>query len=323
MECTYRQLTDYEAVHAGIDLWNRVHPAFAIPDRLVAQNVFTPFAGLDVTAWGGFSGDDLIAFALGKRLTAPISDYADPDQGWVSLLAVDPALEDRVVTSDLLATVERAMIDTGVSSLRFGGDPGQFLPGLPISFADTRAALRDRRFETGERVYDLQRDIASFEPPAHVDRVEDAWSGLSLERVDSTESLLWFLADQFPGRWHYEAVNVCRLPGGEREYWLLSHEGTTVGFARTNTPESAYRGSNVNWSARFDGTVCGLGPLGIHESYRGRGWGLWMIANLVEHYRDSDYDRMIIDWTELVDYYGTLGFEPWLTYDTFTKEVSQ
>jgi hypothetical protein len=33
------------------------------------------------------------------------------------------------------------------------------------------------------------------------------------------------------------------------------------------------------------------------------------------------WDR--VHWTEFVDYYGTLGFEPWITYDTFTKEVSQ
>jgi GNAT superfamily N-acetyltransferase len=318
MEPTYRRLTDYDAVQAGIDLWNRIHPDFAIPDRLVTQNVFAPFEGLDVTAWGGFSGDDPVAFGLGKRLTAPISDYAGPDQGWVSLFAVDPSFEAGIA-SDLLATVERAMAEEGVSILRFGGDPEQFLPGLPIDFDDTRAALRDRGFENQGRVYDLQRDIRSFESCGDV---EDE-SLLSLERVDSTESLLWFLADQFPGRWHYEAVNVCRLPGGESDYWLLSHEGTTVGFARTNTPESAYRGANVNWSDRFGGAVCGLGPLGIHESYRKRGWGLWMISSLIERYRDAGYDRMVIDWTELVDYYGKLGFEPWITYDTFSKEVSR
>jgi hypothetical protein len=84
-----------------------------------------------MTVWGGFSGDDPIAFALGKRFTVPISDYAGPDQGWVSLFAVDPK---------------------------------QFLPDLPIDFDDTRAALRDRGFETQGRIYDLQRDIRSFEP---------------------------------------------------------------------------------------------------------------------------------------------------------------
>lgn len=321
MGCIHRRLTDTDTIHAGIDLWNRVHPDFAIPDQLVVQNVFAPFANLDVTAWGSFSDDDLIAFALGKRLTAPVSDYAGPDQGWVSLFVVDPACKAGVANG-LLATVEQFMSERGVSSLRVGGDPGQFISGVPVEFADTQTVLHDRGFETQWKVYDLQRDIRSFEPPISVDHVLDEWSGLSLERVDSTEPLLQFLVDQFPGRWHYEAANVCRLPGGGRDYWLLSHEGTTVGFARTNTAESAYRGGNINWSTSIDGAICGLGPLGIHESYRGRGWGLWMISSLVEHYRDEGYDRMIIDWTELVEYYNKLGFEPWITYDTFTKDVS-
>lgn len=323
MEYNHRRFTDRSAVRAGIDLWNRVHPDFEISDRLVEQNVFAPFAGLDVTAWGTVADGDLVAFVLGKRLIEEIPDYADSEQGWVSLFVSDPALEDSGVGS-LLATVEQAMSDRGVSHLRFGGDPGQFLPGLPADFTNTRRILREQEFENRGTMYDLQGDLTGFDSPVRVDRVRSSWPELSLERVETTETLLSFLADQFPGRWQYEAANICRLPGGGTEYWLLHHgePAVPVGFARTNTPDSSYRGGNINWASRLDGTVCGLGPLGIHESYRKRGWGLWMIATLAERYRKIGYDRMIIDWTDLPEYYGKLGFEPWLTYETFTKELS-
>ncbi|WP_227378661.1 GNAT family N-acetyltransferase [Haladaptatus halobius] len=323
MNVEVRRLTDYDAVRAGIDLWNEARPAFAVPERLVAQNVFAPFAGLNVTALGGFAGGDLVATALGKQLTERIADYAGPEQGWVSLFAVDPTVENRDAAADeLLAAVERAMVERGVTRLRFGGDPGQFFPGLPVDFDGLRARLSDVGFESRGTVHDLRRGIASFEAPDRIRSVGESWPELTLERVDALAPLRSFLADQFPGRWQYEAENVCRVPGGESDYWLLRHERRTVGFARTNAPTSAYRGANVNWADRLDGRVCGLGPLGVHESYRGRGWGLWLIATLVERYRDAGYDRMVIDWTGLLDYYAKLGFEPWLAYETFEKEVT-
>lgn len=330
MKFEVRRLTDYAGVREGTDCWNRTYPDFSLPERAVAQNVFAPFDGLDVTAWGAFSDGKVVAVALGKRLVEQIPDYAGPEQGWVSLFAVDPSVPDRrAVADELLGTVERTFADRGVSRLRFGGDPGQFLPGLPTEFEDLRETLRDAGFESRGTVHDLQRDIAEFDSGERVAEVGESWPGLTVERVGAdADGLCTFLADQFPGRWHYEARNVRRVPGGGDDYWLLRHgeadgtDETTVGFARTNTPDSTYRGANVNWAGRLDGAVCGLGPLGVHEEYRGRGWGLWMIANIVESYRDVGYDRMVIDWTGLLDYYRKLGFEPWLSYETFVKEVS-
>ncbi len=318
-----RRLTDYPHICAGIDCWNRTYPAFAIPERVARQNVFAPFAGLDVTAWGAFADGDCVGVALGKRLTESIPDYADSEQGWLSLFAIDPDARNRShIASELLATVERAMADWGVSRLRFGGDPGQFLPGLPTEFDALRDDLRAAGFEAGRTFHDLVRDISDFEVPARVARVREERPDLRLERVADAEPLLDFLTDQFPGRWRYEAENVTRVPGGESDYWLLSREESVVGFARTNVPDSAYRGGNANWADRLDGSVCGLGPLGIRESSRGRGWGLLLVASLAERYRDAGYDRMVIDWTQLLDYYGKLGFEPWVEYKVFRKEVS-
>jgi GNAT superfamily N-acetyltransferase len=322
-EC--RRLTDHDSVFAGIDVWNRAQPDFSIPDRLVAQNVFAPFDGIDVTAWGGFEDDELVGVALSKRLKRMIPDYAGPESGWLSLFAVDDQAENRSsVASDLLDTVEGEMAERGVASLRFGGDPGHFLPGVPSECPGLEATLRDAGFSAGRTFHDVLGDLDEYEPPNRIAAVRDEWSNLTLERVGSdVEPLLDFLSDQFPGRWQYEAENFTRVPGGGDDYWFLRNEGTPVGFGRTNTPESGYRGGSVNWADRLDGSVCGLGPLGVHEAYRGRGWGLWLVATIAERYRDTGYDRMVIDWTDLVDYYAKLGFEPWLAYTSFTKEIGE
>ncbi|WP_066138703.1 GNAT family N-acetyltransferase [Haladaptatus sp. R4] len=320
-EC--RRLTDYGHVFAGIDRWNRTHPEFSIPERLVSQNVFAPFDGMDVTAWGGFENDELVAFVLGKRLTEAVPDFADGTVGWISLFA-DDSDDDTHLASELLATVERDMAARGVTRLRFGGDPGQFLPGVPTEFDTLRESLREAGFSPDGTYFDLKGDLATYESPPRIADVGSAWPNLTLERVGAnTEPLFAFLSEQFPGRWLYEARNFARVPGGADDYWLLRNDGKAVGFGRTNTPESGYRGGNVNWVDRFDGRVCGLGPLGIDEAYRGHGWGLWLVATLAERYRDAGYDHMIIDWTDLVGYYAKLGFEPWVAYESFTKELDR
>ncbi|WP_049972678.1 GNAT family N-acetyltransferase [Haladaptatus cibarius] len=322
MNFEVRRLTDHGAVCAGIDCWNRTYPDFSLPNRLVAQNIFAPFDGLDVTAWGAFSENTLVGVVVGKRLVEQIPDYDGSEQGWVSLFAVDSTVEDAAVADELVETVERTMANRGVSNLRVGGDPGQFLPGLPTAFTDLRETLTNHGFESRGTVHDLRGDIAAFDAPERITRVGESWPNLTVERVGAdVDPLYSFLADQFPGRWRYEAENVCRVPGGGDDYWLLRHDGESVGFARTNTPDGGYRGANVNWAARLNGATCGIGPLGVHESYRGRSWGLWMIASIVERYRDAGYERMSIDWTGLLEYYRKLGFEPWIEYETLTKEL--
>jgi GNAT superfamily N-acetyltransferase len=325
-------LTDRADVLAGIRLWNDRHPDFAIDDRLVEQNVYAPFDGLDVTAWGSFAGDgsdgdpgDLIGFALTKTFVREIPDYAGPEQGWVSLLAVDSEVADPgAVAHDLLATVEADLAATGVETLRFGGDPGNFLAGLPTELADDyRPFLADAGFEPQRTVYDLAGEITSFEPPERVERVRNQKDDLAVERVAlaRADDLLGFLDDQFPGRWRYEAENIDRIPGGISDYWVLRYAGSVVGFARTNAPDSPFRGPNANWGWRLGERFGGLGPLGIHEEYRGRGWGFFMQSEILEALRDDGFEHVVIDWTTLVDYYGKLGFEPWLAYETFVKEL--
>lgn len=322
-EC--RRLTDREHVLAGVALWNDRHPNFRIDERLVEQNVYAPFDGLNVTAWGRHSGGDLVGFALAKTLTRDVDDYVGPEYGWISLLAVAPdAADPRTAGRELLEATEAGLAASGVETVRFGGDPQNFLPGLPRALDDAYGeTLAAAGYDRGRTFFDLARDLSSFDPPARIERTRTREDDLTVERVapDGVPDLVAFLEDQFPGRWQYEAENAVRRPGGPDDYWLLRRAGRAVGFARTNAPSSGYRGPNANWGWRLGDAHCGLGPVGIHEEFRGRGWGLFLLATVVESLREEGYEHAVIDWTDLVEYYAKLGFEPWLEYDVFRKDL--
>jgi len=159
MEC--RRITIRDEVYKGINLWNEVNPSFNIIPRSVEQNIFSPFVGVNVDAWGIFEGDNLITFMLTKHLTMPISKKCKTDQGWVSLLAVNKKILNTVSIGDeLFKLVEENFKKNGIKEVHFGGDPQNFLSGLPSSLeGDYLSLLEKSGFRKHGVVYDLYQNI--------------------------------------------------------------------------------------------------------------------------------------------------------------------
>jgi predicted N-acetyltransferase YhbS len=77
---------------------------------------------------------------------------------------------------------------------------------------------------------------------------------------------------------------------------------------------SSWLGPNVYWHRLLGEHYGGLGPIGVSASHRGRGLGLALLCHSVAHLRDLGVRRMCIDWTNLLDFYGKIGFAPWKEY---------
>lgn len=312
---------DRKNVYKGISLWNRENPDFQIRDRLVEQNIFSPFAGVNVVVINFYRDEKIVSSGIIKYLDDKIEDYVDNTQGWVSLLAVDSEVGDpEQLLVKSLKTLEQFLIMKGVKKIRFGGDPQNFLPGLPSpQLDDYLTDLKNMGYKVSSKEYDLYRNIEKFS----FERDFLKKDMLSVRRMaKSNENLLYsFIEDNFPGRWLYEAKNIARIPGGIKDYWLLWYNDRPVGFARSNTVDSSYQGPNVNWAADLGNSYTGLGPLGLDSDYRKRGWGLYLIAEVIKKLQNRGYKNMVIDWTTLVDYYKKLGFEPYRKYLTLEKKI--
>ena len=322
----YKRLTNKEEIHQGIDLWNSYFSSFDIEHRLVEQNIFAPYAGVNVVGWGGYRDDKLVAFGLVKYLSHPVEDYTDGSLGWISLLVLD---EDagywNQTFQNMMDRMEKELTDRGVTKIRFGGDPQNFLPGLPQEMKDMYlGSFKSRDYREKGVVYDLYRDISDFKIHQRVRELKDEYqTDLKARPVvkDEEEVLLQFLANNFSGRWLYEADNIRRVPGGIEDYWLLWLKDKPIGFVRINRVDSTYLGPNVNWGRRWGKFYCGLGPLGIDKSYRGQSFGLYLQSMVIDYLREEGYQHMIIDWTTLLDYYKKLGFAPCNKYNNLIKEI--
>ena len=316
----YRRLNRRDEIFAGIELWNKEQSKFQIIPPLIEQKIYSPFAGVNTTGWGCYLNQELIAFGLAKYLTRPITANSNLDLGWISLFAVSGKVTERdKIGQELLYHLEMALRDHGAKKICFGADPQNYLPGLPEEMEPEYLSLfKKSGYRVGGEVYDLYANLQSdFIPSPRVAQVKrELGKKLTSRPVEKEEEdvLLEFLCDNFSGRWFYEADNIRRLPGGVEDYWLLWYENTPVGFVRTNTSQSAYMGPNVNWGNRWGKKYCGLGPIGIAKEFRKKGWGLALITDVISSFQEQNYQHMLIDWTELIEYYGKLGFKPVIRY---------
>lgn len=316
----YRRLIRRDEIYTGIELWNKEQPKFQIITPLIEQNIYAPFTGVNSTGWGCYHNQELIAFGLAKYLTRPMTPNSNMDLGWISLFTISGQVSERVkIGQELLNHLEVVLRDQGVKKISFGADPQNYLPGLPEEMeSDYLPLFKKTGYRVAGEVYDLYADLQSdFIPSPRVIQVKKEWgTALTAKPVKKEEEdvLLEFLRNNFSGRWYYEADNIRRLPGGVEDYWLLWYETTPVGFVRTNTSQSAYLGPNVNWGNRWGERYCGLGPIGISKDFRKKGWGLALITDVISSFQEQNYQHMLIDWTELIDYYGKLGFKPVIRY---------
>jgi GNAT superfamily N-acetyltransferase len=306
------RVTERRAIAAGVDRWNETVPGLGIEKWHVERSLFAPFDGVSVRCLA--VGSEPRAFAVLKRLDHATPTYDATDTAWLSLFACT----DRAAGRKLLNWVTTDLRERDISELSVGGAPQHLLAGIPEQLPESHVeTLKEVGLGVEEHVYDLHRDLADYAIPDRCRAVRDERSDLELVSATGHESDLHrLLADQFPGRWQYEAANICRRPGGASDYWLLRDGDTPVAFVRSNRHDGPYRGPNLNWGAQFGDNYCGVGPLGVREDYRGEGLGLYATAAVVDRLAAAGYDHCVIDWTDHLSFYDRLGFEPFQTYRT-------
>jgi len=64
-----------------------------------------------------------------------------------------------------------------------------------------------------------------------------------------------------------------------------------------------------------------LGPIGISAAMRGSGYGAAVLDAGLRCLRDVGTAGCVIDWTDLVDFYGKFGFAIYRSYEMLGKDA--
>ncbi|WP_145948924.1 GNAT family N-acetyltransferase [Paenibacillus sp. Y412MC10] len=312
---------DAEWLDAMCDLWNgELGGHFPMRRELMKQNTFE-----DVNVYGPASGlavdgeGRLLGFVIAKKWQEPAREMQLSDGGgWIQAIVVRRDAQGQGIGSGLLSHAENALREAGAVSASIGRDPWHYFPGVPLALPEVQSWFARRGYEYLYEVFDLVNETSDdgLERPEYRD---GAFARLLVP--GDREEMLRFFKRCFPGRWYYEAQCYWERGGQGREFVGLFLGDEMIGFCRVNDGESPLIAQNTYWAPLFSEPLGGIGPLGVDDRFRGKGYGLAIVQDGVAELTARGVKHLVIDWTEYVDFYAKLGFRTWKGYNIGKKAL--
>ena len=262
-------------------------------------------------------GGALVGFVLTKRWRGQHSGLARFGPiGYVALGAVHPRWQRRGIGRRLIQAAEAKMRAEGVTRVVVGSSFHHLLAGLPQWAEAARALVLAEGYALGQTVWDVRRRLSALPVLPEVPRLD----GFDLRpcRDGEAEALVGFLDEAFPGRWPRDVAHFLQTGGPIGHVMGLFEGERPCGFAHLHPPGSIGTG---RWAGLVPG-IAALGPIGVAAAQRGKGQGLALLFAGLHELRRLGADEVVIDWTDLIDFYGRVGFEPWLRYTLAAKDLT-
>jgi predicted N-acetyltransferase YhbS len=301
-------------VPALVRLWNDFYPArFHIDEEIFRFNTLDS----PIFDWGAScietNNGEVTGFVCVKRSAAGLFKGPDKDQAHLSAIAYS----DPLVGVDLVGDAKRLLRNRGNNKLVFGQDIRHFFPGCPDEMRSLHDFLTIEGFtEVGDMV-DLENDLANYSNPYPLP--ED--SEFRMLREEDTPALEAFLSREFPGRWHYDTLSKARIEGIENTVFGMVRDGAVEGFAVIQDHSSKIPINGCIWRKDLGAEWGGLGPIGVARDLRGKGRGHALLGAALTRLKEKGVRRCIIDWTNLVNYYGRHGFNPTRSYKAMALKL--
>jgi len=288
---------------AVAEIWNAAcGPDLAISAQAVDYNL-RGAPGLAQQGWLAVEDGWAQGMVIASRLAGHVQVMPE-STGWIDAIGVMPSVQRQGIGSALLAAAERWLAGLGCIATVLGGSIRPFAPGLPDG-TGAEQYFRTQGYRGDSKVHDLARNLAGYTPPAGLAEVPAA---VRPAQRGQEEALLGFLRREFPGRWLYEAELLLHHDKGRiGDYMLLWTEQGVDGCCLLTFPDSM-RPLERYFPYSLPRPWGQLGAVGVSERLRRRGFGGVLVDAGLRRLHDNGINGCVIDWTELVNFYGRFGF---------------
>ena len=238
-------------------------------------------------------------------------------------VVVEPSCQRQGIGTALARSLLEAGTRRGATTAEIGGGLDYVWPGVP---GELQGAL-EFIVAIGFRPAGISYDLRSTPVTAGLSAV--ASSGLDTlgvhartARSDEMDAISAFVGAEFEPDWQVDLRDDIE-DGLKPDGLLLATDASDrlVGFARLHTLDSVPIGPPLFWAGRRGPDAGGLGPIGIARAWRGRGLGTSFLGQAVVELARRGASDVVIDFTDLLDFYGRLGFEPWMTFRHATADA--
>ncbi|WP_221565399.1 GNAT family N-acetyltransferase [Alkalihalobacillus sp. TS-13] len=309
---------DEEALPLGdlCGLWNEeIGGDFPITVRLFRQNsVDCPYV-FSAGSWYVMEGNMVIGFIITKY-TKKNEEHLPANIGWIQALLVNDEFRNNGIGDQLLKKAEKALDAVGVAKIILGRDVHHYFPGIPSIVPNIPQWFEKRGYVEVNKVKDFYR-VA----PEHAEEIDTTEITVSELKKNEEVKFLAFMEESFPGRWEHEAREYFNRGGDGYHFIAAKYKGEIIGFVRVNDLNSPVIGPNVYWHRLFEEKLGGIGPLGIKKSHRKKGYGKAIVQQAINTAIERGCQHLIIDWTELDEFYQSFGFKPWKDYKQYEKSI--
>ena len=276
-------------------------------------------------------GDHFVAVA-GERIVGFVGTQVDRSEadaqersGGISVVLVHPDWRRRGIGTGLHEAALAQLRREGVHNLRLGGGGAyRFWPGIPTDLPEAYKffAACGWPLEPGKQSCDLVRDLSGFQlPPAMAARLAQENVTVRPARRDEVDDVLAFEFEHFPG-WAGAFVYAAELGDFQNMLLAIDPQQGLVGTLMLHTPSSQWLAANIAWKTLLGDSLGGISAVGVAASERGRGIGIGMVAVGSEVLRERGVGNCHIDWTNIVDFYGKLGYRVWRKYRMSTRTLA-
>ncbi|CAG0969275.1 hypothetical protein ANRL3_01392 [Anaerolineae bacterium] len=314
--------TNANHISALVSIWNAACGAsLAINPRFVEYNTH-PATGAVQAGRIALRDNEPVGFALASALPND-PQTSSPEVGWIDAIAVAPQFQRQGIGGDLLVWAEPWLREQGCTRARLGGGLRPFVPGYPTELGNARF-FRARGFVEragSAQVWDVARDLHNYtRNPKNL--VKPFGSDCRVAQSGDESTLIEFFAREFPGRWRFEFQEFLRAGGRISDWLILTTRRGVDGFAKLCFEDSITPINRV-YPWNLPRPWGQLGPIGVSQDVRGKGYGGALLDAALCHLRERGVRGCVIDWTDLVDFYGKFRFKPYREYLMLTKGIGQ
>ena len=275
-------------VTAAWNLW--VDKGFEIDERLLRQLTFEHPSWADERATLAFDQERLAGFIIARE-----SD----DQTIIDAIAVAPEYRRQGLGRSLVEPFQGR-------SLRVGGGPAHFLPGLPHGWTEGIEFVEALNFTAGAQAEDLHLRLGPRE--AEFTRCQES----------EKEALLGMVEREFSKRWTNDTAARFEAKD-EADIVILKKGGKPIAFCHTWHHHSALLGPSTFWLRHDCPTFGGIGPVGVAQSERGQGLGLKIVVQALNSLSTLGVTEVVVDWTAIGPFYEKCGFRSWRHYTGYSR----
>ena len=238
-----------------------------------------------------------------------------PDTAWISIIAVDKDERHKGYGRLLVTRALDELKNVGVKQVNIGQEFHNFFSGIPNPNEENIGFFTGLGFSVSEEShYDLESLLSDNDKLSEFNTspVTDEFEVKTYN--NDYDKLMDFLNKEFPGRWAYEADTAIKAKKDSSEIVLLwsKLKKEVVGFCMLTSYKDE-SGKKTGYG--------GLGPIGIAEEVRGRQVGNYLLRESLIQAAHNGINRVNIDWTILVKFYGQFGFEIKRTYKAAYKQL--